>query len=526
MVYPSVIDEQDLSESPVRIILRAFPRFRADPLSAPCDVRGLPVTDTPPLPADFRLRPDPSLNVLQDARVLLGGAPYRLMRLTADAVPVISAWLDGKPVGERRSAALLARRLVQAGMLHPIPPPDGPRPAVTVVVPVRDRPEQLARCLSGLREGPRVVVVDDGSVRPEAVERVVRAAGARLIRRDVNGGPAAARNTGLAAATTEVVAFVDSDCVPGPGWIQALLPHFADPAVAAVAPRIVADNPGRGALTAYETAGSALDMGSRESVVRPGAAVPYVPSAALLVRRAAAGTGFDDRMRVGEDVDLVWRLARAGHHVRYDPSVTVAHQHRTRPGPWVAQRVQYGSSAAPLATRHPGTLPAAAMAGWSAAAWGLVLARRPLAGAVLTAGTTAMLAHKLSAWCDEPWRMAAQLGGKGTLLAGEQLGRTLTRTWWPLALPLAFTVPRLRLPLAAAAALPPLLAWRRARPPVPVVPWAAIRLADDIAYSVGVWKGCLRERTTAPLLPRLWWFSPDGITPPSRARRGKDRGRG
>jgi mycofactocin system glycosyltransferase len=487
------------------------------------------VIDALPLPADFRLRPDPSLALLQDGRVLLGGAPYRLLRLTEQAVPVISAWLDGKPVGKRRSAGLLARRLVQAGMMHPVPSTHdeggGPGPSVTVVVPVRDRPEQLAHCLSGLRDGPEVIVVDDGSVQPDAVAKVVRAAGARLIRRPVNGGPAAARNTGLAHATTELVAFIDSDCVPRPGWIEVLLPHFADPAVAAVAPRIIADSPGNGALAAYEAERSALDMGPRESIVRPGATVPYVPSAALLIRRAAVGEGFDEGMRVGEDVDLVWRLAASGHHVRYDPSVGVAHQHRTRPRPWFAQRIQYGTSAAPLAARHPGMLPAAAMAGWSAAAWGLALARRPISGAVLTAGTTALLAHKLSAWCDQPWRMASQLGGQGTLLAGEMLGRTLTRTWWPLALPLAAAVPRLRLSLAAAAALPPLLEYRRSRPGVPILPWTAIRLADDVAYSIGVWKGCLRERTSDPLRPRLWWLSADGITPPSKARRRKGRNR-
>jgi mycofactocin system glycosyltransferase len=472
--------------------------------------------ECPPLPAAFRLRPDASLSFHHDGKVLLGGAPYRLMRLNERAVPVVEGWLEGKPIGERRSFGLLARQLVQAGMMHPLPPDDGPRPSVTVLVPVRDRAEQLARCLAGLGAGHGVIVVDDGSLNPGAVEEVVRAAGARLVRRAVNGGPAAARNTGLAQAVTEVVAFVDSDCVPRPGWIEALLPHFADPALAAVAPRITADGPGRGVLAGYEAERSALDMGPRESIVRPGAAVPYVPGAALLVRRAAVGRGFDESMRVGEDVDLVWRLAAHGHHVRYDPRSTVAHHHRTRPRQWFAQRVQYGTSAAPLAGRHPGTLPAASMAGWSAAAWGLVMARKPFAGAALTAATTALLARKLSPWCDQPWTMAARLSAGGTLLAGEQIGRTLTRTWWPLALPLAAALPRLRLPLAAAAFLPPILEHRRTRPHTPLVPWTAIRLADDIAYSIGVWKGCLNQRTTAPLRPKLWWFSSDGITPPRR----------
>ncbi|MEU5060168.1 MULTISPECIES: mycofactocin biosynthesis glycosyltransferase MftF [unclassified Streptomyces] len=479
--------------------------------------------DVPPLPADFRLRPAPGLGVLQDGRVLLGGTPYRLMRLTAHAVPVIGSWLDGKPVGERRSAGLLARRLVQAGMMHPVPPPGVPRPSVTVVVPVQDRADQLARCLTGLTsvsDRPEVIVVDDGSADPRAVADVVRAAGARLVSRPVNGGPAAARNTGLAHATTELVAFVDSDCLPRPGWAEALLPHFADPAVAAVAPRIVADRPGPGLLATYEADCSALDMGPRESIVRPGSTVPYVPSAALIVRRAAVDRGFDETMRVGEDVDLVWRLAADGHHIRYDPSVSVAHQHRTRPRQWLAQRVHYGTSAGPLAVRHPGTLPATSMAGWSAAAWALALAGRPLAGALVTAGTTALLARKLSAWCDTPWRTAAGLSAGGTLRAGEHLGRTLSRAWWPMALPLAAAVPRLRLPLAAAAVAAPLLEYRRTRPSTPIVRWTAIRLADDVAYSLGVWQGCVRHRTVEPLRPALWWRSADGVTrPPSERRR-------
>ncbi|MFI7006583.1 mycofactocin biosynthesis glycosyltransferase MftF [Streptomyces sp. NPDC050145] len=475
--------------------------------------------DVPPLPAAFRLRPDPGLRLLRGGRVLLGGSPYRLMRLTARAVPVVSAWLDGKPVGGGRAAGLLARRLVQAGMMHPGPPSEAPRPTVTFVVPVRDRSEDLARCLAGLSGGPDVIVVDDASTDPGAVAEVVRAAGATLVRRPVNGGPAAARNTGLARAAGDLVAFVDSDCLPESGWADALLPHFADPAVAAVAPRIVAAGSGKGFLAAYERARSALDMGPRESLVRPGAHVPYVPSAALVVRRAAVARGFDEGMRVGEDVDLVWRLAADGHHVRYAPTATVAHRHRTRPRQWLAQRVQYGSSAAPLAARHPGLLPATSMSGWSALAWGLVLARRPLAGALVTAGATGLLARKLAGWSDRPWTTAAKLAGGGTLTAGEQLGRAVTRTWWPLALPLAAAVPRLRIPLAAAALLPPLLEHRRSRPPLPVLPWTLVRLADDAAYGLGVWKGCVRERTTRPLRPRLWWRSADGVTPPS----GRDR---
>ncbi|MGW6898955.1 mycofactocin biosynthesis glycosyltransferase MftF [Streptomyces sp. NPDC054919] len=487
-------------------------------------VPDVPAGQTAPvLPAGFRLRPDPGLSLLRGGRVLLGGSPYRLIRLADKAVPKVAGWLSGEPVQEGGSWALLARRLLNAGMAHPVPSA-GPLPlSVAVVIPVRDRIGPLARCLAGLADGPHVIVVDDGSARPEAVEEVARSAGARYVRRASNGGPAAARNTGLGVAGTDLVAFVDSDCVPQSGWLDALLPHFADAAVSAVAPRIVAYDSGgrsrRGLLDAYEREHSALDMGDQAASVRPGSAVSYVPSAALVVRRDAVGSGFDESMRVGEDVDLIWRLAAAGHHIRYEPAATVAHQHRTGARQWLAQRVQYGTSSAPLAARHPGQLPVLSMAGWSAVVWGLVLTRHAGLASVVTVGMTAALARKLAAWSDEPWRLAARLAGGGTVRAGGQVGRSLTRAWWPVALSAAVVVPRLRLPFTAVALLAPLQEYRRSRPSMRLLPWTAVRLADDLAYSVGVWQGCLAQRVAEPLLPKLWWASADGITPPQRPRR-------
>ena len=216
---------------------------------------------------------------------------------------------------------------------------------------------------------PRVIVVDDGSCDPAAIARVASGAGARVLRREVNGGPRAARNTGLAAADTPLVAFLDSDCVPAPGWLDALLPHFADPAVGAVAPRIVPDEPGRTWLARYEGASSTLDMGARASIVRPGSRVPYVPGAALVVRRAAARTGFAETMRVGEDVDFVWRLAASGWRVRYEPAAAMRHRHRVRLPEWFARRRDYGTSAAILEQCHPGTVRPLYISAWTALAW-------------------------------------------------------------------------------------------------------------------------------------------------------------
>jgi len=449
--------------------------------------------------------------------VLAGGSPVRVLRLTPHGARMVSGWWSGRPVPDDPRARALARRLLDSGIAHPVPNP-GPAGGswdpgdVTVVVPVRDRQAELARCLAGLASLPRVIVVDDGSADPEAIARVAAGTGARVLRRPVNGGPGAARNTGLAAAQTPLVAFLDSDCVPAPGWLNRLLPHFADPAVGAVAPRIVPAEEGRTWLARYEGASSTLDMGARASIVRPGARVPYVPGAALVVRKDAAGAGFAEDMRVGEDVDFAWRLAASGWRVRYEPDAVVPHQHRVRLSAWFSRRRDYGTSAAALELRHPGAVRPLYVSAWTALAWLAAASGRPAAGAAVTGAGIALLAGRLAGLTGEPWPrpaartawlLAARLAGGGTLSAGRPLGSAISRTWWPAAVPAAIAVRRLRLPLAALVLAPPLLDWLDRRPPLDPARYVAARLLDDLGYSLGVWQGCARARTVRPLLPVL-----------------------
>ena len=136
-----------------------------------------------------------------------------------------------------------------------------------------------------------VVVIDDGSADPGAVAAIAARHGAALRRRAASGGPAAARNTGLAGIGTELIAFLDSDCTPPPGWVNELAAHFADPLVGAVAPRIVASGIGPGASRAarYAAVGGSLDLGPRPARVQPSSRVSYVPTAALAGAPRRAG---------------------------------------------------------------------------------------------------------------------------------------------------------------------------------------------------------------------------------------------
>ncbi|PXY26966.1 mycofactocin biosynthesis glycosyltransferase MftF [Prauserella muralis] len=415
--------------------------------------------------------------------LLIGGSPLRLVRLGAGGTRLLDRWLAGTPLTESPAEARLARRLVDAGLLHPVPPPELTPADVTLVVPVKDNPAGVRRLLAATRDLGCHVVVDDGSREPVP---------GAPVRHERPAGPAAARNAGAGLATTPLIAFLDSDTVPEPGWLDALLPQFTDPAVVAVAPRI-RSAPGHGAVARYEADRSSLDLGGRPAPVRPMSRVSYVPSAALVVRRRALAEagGFDVALRFGEDVDLVWRLLEQGA-VRYEPSAVVTHDPRADLRAWLRQRYEYGTAAAPLAARHPGRLSCARMSAWSAASWALLVAGRPWAALALAAGTTALLPRKLRPR-GVPAGEALRLAALGHLGAGRLLADATRRAWWPVAL----LSRRGRRTLLAA--LLPCLAESLGKPPS----WLALRVADDLTYGAGVWAGCARHRTLAPLLPQF-----------------------
>jgi mycofactocin system glycosyltransferase len=457
------------------------------------------------LPAAFRIALDPGARRTDGGRVLIGGAPLRILRLTAAGARALDALAQGAPVGEAPTSQWLARRLLDTGLAHPRPSPLAP--SVTAVVPVRDRPAGLAATLEALAAAgaPEVVVVDDGSDGPGTAWAAERG-GATVVRHEEARGPGAARNTGAKSTASEVIAFVDADCTPSPGWLEPLLPHFGDETVGAVAPRVIAGHRVGTPrwLGEYEVARSPLDRGTREAPVRPRGVVPFVPAAALLVRRRAFEDigGFDEDLRTGEDVDLVWRLHEAGWAVRYEPAATVVHPPRPDAAAWLRQRYDYGSSAAPLAARHRSAVAPLTVSGWSALAWALICARRPAAGAAVGIGTTVLLARRLGA-LEHPWREAVTLAGRGHLAAGRLCADAVRRAWWPAALGVAAGWRRARPGIAAAFIVPPLLEWVRERPALGPGRWLLARVADDTAYGAGVWAGAVRMRSAAALVPDL-----------------------
>ncbi len=464
------------------------------------------------LPSGLRVVLDRSVRIFAGGTVLVGGQPGRLITLSADGAAALKSLLvDGTASA---GTGRLARRLIDAGMAHPVAPDrsaGAPAPRLTVVVPVHNRTALLDRCLASLGPAADVVVVDDASDDPNAVAEVCRRRGARLIRRPVNGGPAAARNQAMAVVDSPLVAFVDSDCTVAGGWPTGLVALFDDPTVGAVAPRVRPEDQGREGsrrppvVDRFSRSHSSLDMGSEPSRVGPGYRVPYVPTAAIVMRAAALETldsGFDVDLRVGEDVDLVWRLADAGWGVRYQPSVTVFHR---EPRSWTAlwgRRFHYGTSAGPLARRHRGRLAPVELRPWpTTAALAIVDGRYRWAAAVTTA-SAALLSlrlrdHAIPLATTVRWTMATV----GWTMVG--LGRAATILAAPVLIAALLHKGRGRLGAGLLLVTPPVVEWVRRRPAVDPVRWLLASIADDVAYGAGVWAGCVSSRSVGPLLPGI-----------------------
>ncbi|MDA0166690.1 hypothetical protein OM076_40890, partial [Solirubrobacter ginsenosidimutans] len=235
------------------------------------------------------------------------------------------------------------------------------------------------------------------------------------------------------------------------------------------------------ALGAYEAARSPLDRGPAPARVVPYGRVPFVPGAAIVVRRHLR---FDETLEGGEDVEFAWRVP----YVRYEPAAHVAHAHRTDPAKWFTRRVYYGRTAAGIAKRHPGKARPLNVSPWTTAAWVTLAAKRPPLALAIVGIATALAARQLEDAVPDPKRTAFDLVARGSWHSGRVVADALTRAWWPLSAAAALTLPRTRAPLAAALATK-----------------SPLQLADDLAYGIGLWQGCFQQRTLDPLLPAKAW---------------------
>jgi hypothetical protein len=224
-----------------------------------------------------------------------------------------------------------------------------------VVVPFagdRGDAQRLGAALAALRRGDEdeVIVGDNaaGAVAASVLDggvRVVRAAGERSSYH--------ARNAAAARAEREWILFMDADCVPDAGLLDAYFAQAVGDRVGALAGPIL-HAPDQDSLAArYARA--------RNFVVIPEepGAIPTAPTGNLLVRREAfeAVGGFVEGIRSGGDVDFCRRIQEAGWTLELRPAATVVHPHRETLRDYLRIVARYAAGARWLDERYPGIAP-------------------------------------------------------------------------------------------------------------------------------------------------------------------------
>ena len=227
-------------------------------------------------------------------------------------------------------------------------------PRVSVVVATYNGERTLRACLESLRRlnypDYEVLVVDDGSAdgTPQILAQFPEF---HTYRHATNLGLSVARNTGIAAATGEIIAFTDSDCRADEDWLRYLVsdlqagdyagiggPNLPPPEDAAIATCVMAA------------------PGGPAHVMLTDRLAEHVPGCNMAFYKWALDEihGFDPIFRrAGDDVDICWRLQQARHKLGFSPAGFVWHYRRATAREYLRQQAGYGEAEALLVGRHP-----------------------------------------------------------------------------------------------------------------------------------------------------------------------------
>jgi O-antigen biosynthesis protein len=226
-------------------------------------------------------------------------------------------------------------------------------PKVSVVVASYNGARTLKPCLESLTRlaypDYEVILVDDGSTdsSPEIAKEFL---GVRCIRQD-NHGLSVARNTGIAAATGEIVAFTDSDCRADEDWLYYLVGDLLSGEWAGIGGHnfLPPDDSSVAAAVMASPGGPAhVMLTDRDAEHLPGCNMAFYKWALEEIG------GFDPVFRkAGDDVDVCWRLQERGFKLGFSPAGFVWHYRRSTIRAYLRQQAGYGEAEALLMRKHP-----------------------------------------------------------------------------------------------------------------------------------------------------------------------------
>ncbi len=249
-------------------------------------------------------------------------------------------------------------------------PADTNLPRISVIVCTYNASHKwLAECFRHLRRidypDYEVIVVDDGSTDP--FTNCARDYGFHLIRTP-NSGLGSARNTGLFAATGEIVAYIDDDAYPDPDWLKYLAAMFLHSDFVGVGgPNLPPCDDGWIANCVANSPGGPIHvmLTDREAEHIPGCNMAYRKYALLEIG------GFDERFRVaGDDVDVCWSLQKRNWKLGFSPAAVVWHHRRNSVRTYLKQQRGYGRAEALLEKKWPEKYNSAGHVSWAGRVYG------------------------------------------------------------------------------------------------------------------------------------------------------------
>jgi O-antigen biosynthesis protein len=227
-------------------------------------------------------------------------------------------------------------------------------PKVSIVVASYNAERTLTSCLDSLQRlnypDYEVILVDDGST-DATPQLALKHSGIRYFRHEKNLGLSTARNTGIAAAAGEIVAFTDSDCRADEDWLYYLVGDLLDSEFAAIG--------GPNLLPPEDSAVAAAVMvspGGPAHVMLTDRQAEHIPGCNMAFYKwvLAQVGGFDPLFHeAGDDVDVCWRLQQAGYRIGFSPAAFVWHYRRSTARAYLRQQHGYGEAESLLVRKHP-----------------------------------------------------------------------------------------------------------------------------------------------------------------------------
>jgi GT2 family glycosyltransferase len=302
----------------------------------------------------------------------------------------IADWAFGLVDARRRPKAAFGA--VQAQYAAALPPRLERTPRVSVVVCAYNAGRTMDACLTSLRTlnypDYEVIVVNDGSTdgtlaiseRHKAVYDADPSGPRLVIISQENKGLSVARNVGAHAATGEIVAYTDSDCVPDPDWLAFLVYKFVRSGFVAVGgPNFPPPEPH------LVPAAVAVSPGGPTHVLLNDEVAEHIPGCNMAFTKKALEEvgGFEPVFAAaGDDVDLCWRLQNRGYPIGFSPAATVWHYRRNTVKAYLKQQMGYGKAEALLYFKHPYRFNLLGQSRWLGRIYGeltnAVLSRRPI----------------------------------------------------------------------------------------------------------------------------------------------------